>query len=176
MTTTDQSIKASMYAILTEQHPPFALTEAPKPPSVTLTVAQLREALLVMGDKDPETELSFMRREEGVDTDGERAPAGMYCWITDYAEEGSILLDGGALPPVEMVDVGHISMANLEAIGNSVHDLIYEAKQAGCLVTLGLKPLTPLAMGNHRYQIELRPILAHVRAAHEASLLLKNAL
>ncbi|WGS44032.1 hypothetical protein LFL97_25820 [Burkholderia sp. JSH-S8] len=65
--------------------------------SLTLSGAQLLEALdFIAPDRDAdqlESELTFQRGNGN-------AGNGMYCWLTEYAEEGAILLDGSTVQPV----------------------------------------------------------------------------
>lgn len=67
-------------------------------PPMALSGYQLREALGFLapdGIADQlEQEVCIALRDEGRDTDGEVCPRGLYCWLSDYPEEGSILLDG----------------------------------------------------------------------------------
>lgn len=76
-------------------------------PPFTLTVGQLRRALQIMGDDDHETELSFQHKLPGKDTDGEDAPAGVYCWLTEYPEEGALQLPKDINPPSDAIDLVH---------------------------------------------------------------------
>ncbi|ESS38019.1 hypothetical protein P355_0145 [Burkholderia cenocepacia KC-01] len=66
--------------------------------SLTLTGAQLIEALdFIAPDRDRdqlEGELTFQRGEG-------HAGNGMYCWVTEYPEEGAIFVDGSTAIPAE---------------------------------------------------------------------------
>ncbi|ERJ35076.1 hypothetical protein L810_2220 [Burkholderia sp. AU4i] len=66
--------------------------------ALTLSGAQLLEALDFMApdrDRDQlESELTF-RRGEG------HAGNGMYCWLTEYPEEGALFVDGSTTVPTE---------------------------------------------------------------------------
>ncbi|MGN8188220.1 hypothetical protein ACTJLD_19770 [Burkholderia sp. 22088] len=66
--------------------------------SLTLSGAQLLEALDFLApdrDRDQlESELTF-RRGEG------HAGNGMYCWLTEYPEEGALFVDGSTTVPTE---------------------------------------------------------------------------
>ncbi|WP_334068736.1 hypothetical protein [Burkholderia cepacia] len=66
--------------------------------ALTLSGAQLLEALDFMApdrDRDQlESELTF-RRGEGHSGDG------MYCWLTEYPEEGALFVDGSTTVPTE---------------------------------------------------------------------------
>lgn len=74
-------------------------------PPLVITGHQLREALdFLDADGSPDQldfEVSIALRDEGKDMDGEQSPRGMYCWLTDHPEEGSIQLkrDAHATPP-----------------------------------------------------------------------------
>lgn len=61
-------------------------------PPFSLTVGQLWQALELGGDES-DTELCFQQKLAGKDSDGDDAPAGIYCWMAEYPEEGSIRLD-----------------------------------------------------------------------------------
>ncbi|MCA8240611.1 hypothetical protein [Burkholderia sp. AU32262] len=67
--------------------------------SLTLTGAQLLEALdFIAPDRDRdqlESELTFQRG------DG-HAGSGMYCWLTEYPEEGAFFIDGATAAPAEV--------------------------------------------------------------------------
>ncbi|MGU7816583.1 hypothetical protein [Burkholderia sp. AW49-1] len=67
--------------------------------SLTLSGAQLLEALDFMApdrDRDQlESELTF-RRGEG------HAGNGMYCWLTEYQEEGAFFVDGSTAVPADV--------------------------------------------------------------------------
>lgn len=67
--------------------------------SLTLTGAQLLEALdFIAPDRDREqleTKLTFQRGEG-------HAGNGMYCWVTEYPEEGAIFVDGSTAIPAEV--------------------------------------------------------------------------
>jgi hypothetical protein len=62
--------------------------------SITLSGHQLLAALDLCNPDGPEdkdqldTEITIVAREEFVSTDGEKMPAGTYCYFTDYPEEG----------------------------------------------------------------------------------------
>ncbi|WP_230958690.1 hypothetical protein [Burkholderia stagnalis] len=66
--------------------------------SLTLTGAQLLEALdFIAPDRDRDqldSELTFQRGEG-------HAGNGMYCWVTEYPEEGAIFVDGSTAIPAE---------------------------------------------------------------------------
>jgi hypothetical protein len=66
--------------------------------SLTLSGAQLLEALdFIAPDRDRdqlESELTFQRGEG-------HAGNGMYCWVTEYPEEGAIFVDGSTANPAE---------------------------------------------------------------------------
>ncbi|WP_231747047.1 hypothetical protein [Burkholderia sp. BDU5] len=68
--------------------------------SLTLTGAQLLEALdFIAPDRDRdqlESELTFQQGEG-------HAGNGMYCWVTEYPEEGAIFVDGSTAIPAEAV-------------------------------------------------------------------------
>ena len=67
-------------------------------PPIVLSASQLHQALeFVAPDYDTdadqrEANVSIHYRLAGKDMDGEDAPAGWCCWLTEYPEEGSILL------------------------------------------------------------------------------------
>ncbi|WP_063897382.1 hypothetical protein [Burkholderia ubonensis] len=67
--------------------------------SLTLTGAQLLEALdFIAPDRDRdqlESELTFQRGEG-------HAGKGMYCWVSEYPEEGAIFVDGSTAIPDEV--------------------------------------------------------------------------
>jgi hypothetical protein len=69
-------------------------------PPLVLSGYQLREALDFLapdGDADQlEQEVCIALRDEGKDVDGEMRPRGMYCWLEEYPDEGSIILAGEA--------------------------------------------------------------------------------
>jgi hypothetical protein len=55
--------------------------------------------------------------------------------------------------------------ATAEEIGKAAMALHQLAQMAGLLVTINTKPLTPLAMGNYRIEIEIRPTHHAYRSA-----------
>lgn len=65
---------------------------------LTMTAAQIREALEFAnpdgtesdeGKEQQETELTFFYREtDDVSTDGDPLPRGIYCYLSEYPEEG----------------------------------------------------------------------------------------
>lgn len=69
-------------------------------PPFTLTGHQLRWALMMAnpdGASDPEqldAAVSLQSKLPGKNVDGEDMPAGLYCWLHEYPEEGSICVDG----------------------------------------------------------------------------------
>ena len=66
--------------------------------SITLSGAQLLEALeFIAPDRDAEQLESEVTIERGTGHTGD----GMYCWSTEYPEEGAILLDGTAIAQPE---------------------------------------------------------------------------
>lgn len=74
--------------------------DATKP--LTMTMAQLREAVHTYADADSDTELCFYYRQDGKDMDGEDAPAGLYFWDAEYPEEGCMLLTGKGFDSQEL--------------------------------------------------------------------------
>lgn len=68
-------------------------------PPFTLDGHQLRRALQLAnpnGDLAPDqldTHVCIQYKLPGKDTDGEDAPAGLYCWLQEYPEEGSLCID-----------------------------------------------------------------------------------
>ncbi|WP_244139191.1 hypothetical protein [Burkholderia sp. BCC1630] len=70
--------------------------------SLTLSGAQLLEALdFIAPDRDRdqlESELTFQRGEG-------HAGNGMYCWVTEYPEEGAIFIEGSTAGPTETAPV-----------------------------------------------------------------------
>lgn len=68
-------------------------------PPLTLTAHQLRNALQLAnpdGALAPDqlaTQICLQHKLQVTDTDGEFAPAGLYCWLDEYPEEGSICVD-----------------------------------------------------------------------------------
>ena len=68
-------------------------------PPVVLNGYQLKEALEFLApddtDEQLEEEVCIALRDKGQDIDGHEAPRGIYCWLDEYPEEGSILLGGG---------------------------------------------------------------------------------
>lgn len=71
--------------------------------SLTLSGAQLLEALdFVAPDRDRdqlESELTFQRGEG-------HAGNGMYCWLTEYPEEGALFVDGSTVIPTDAAAAG----------------------------------------------------------------------
>lgn len=61
---------------------------------IILTARQLREALEFCNQDGPDdadqmdTEITLTEREAFVSSDGEQMPAGLYCHLTEYPEEG----------------------------------------------------------------------------------------
>jgi hypothetical protein len=53
---------------------------------MTLTKKQILEAIEIC--EDDETELTFVSKEAFIDDDGGANPAGIYCYLTEYREEG----------------------------------------------------------------------------------------
>lgn len=64
----------------------------PKPAPLTLTGHQIAELAKFAGD-DPEAEVSVQHRSAFTSDEGEKMPSGLYCWATDYPEEGCIPLE-----------------------------------------------------------------------------------
>lgn len=68
-------------------------------PPFTLSAHQLRHALQLAnpdGAQDPEqldTCVCLQYKLPGKTVDGEDAPAGLYCWLDEYPEEGSLCID-----------------------------------------------------------------------------------
>lgn len=56
-------------------------------PLITLTGAQLRDALAMCGD-DMETKIAIVHRDSFISSDGESKPAGFYAYDEEYFEEG----------------------------------------------------------------------------------------
>ena len=81
------------------------LYAAPIPPTVqkiTLNAIQLREAIEFVNpdvnDLDQlESEVTIVERDAFTDSEGEFNPAGLYCHLTEYPEEGCIHLTGDTL-------------------------------------------------------------------------------
>lgn len=75
---------------------------APAPATVTLTALNLRNALDFVApdfetDEDQrESEVTIVWAPDRQSIDGDHLPAGYYCWLADYPEEGCIPLDQGA--------------------------------------------------------------------------------
>jgi hypothetical protein len=61
---------------------------------ITLDAAQLKEALEFInpdGDSIPEqleTELTFIKKDKFLSSDGEECKPGIYCFLTEYPDEG----------------------------------------------------------------------------------------
>ena len=74
---------------------------APAPPKLFLNGFQLRAALDFIApdgdDEQLESEVCIQHGPERTHDEGTEA-AGMYCWLSDYPEEGSIRLDDEATP------------------------------------------------------------------------------
>lgn len=70
-------------------------------PALVMNGHQLKQALeFVQADDSEEaldTEVSLALRPGGYDMEGERIDAGLCIWLTEYPDEGSILLDGQSL-------------------------------------------------------------------------------
>lgn len=111
-------------------------------PPVVLSGAQLLEALdFVAPDRaedQMESEVCIALRDEGRDVDGDLRPAGHYCWLEEYPEEGSIILDGksaalaaGATPEVQGEQIASLPTAEMSDAGLAVlqerHPFIAEA-------------------------------------------------
>lgn len=69
--------------------------QATESPKVTLTVAEMFAAIgfaapggNVPGSDDLEAEVTFQRQPERRSIEGETLPAGLYCWLTEYPDEG----------------------------------------------------------------------------------------
>jgi len=72
---------------------------SPPKSSVTLSAKALREALEFVNPDGPqdadqvEAEVTiFFRDEDGVDTEGDPLPRGLYCYLSEHPEEGCIPL------------------------------------------------------------------------------------
>lgn len=50
-----------------------------------------------------------------------------------------------------------MSQTNQEAIAYIANDLVQTAKRCGLVVTIGLEPRQPLAMGNYDMVVDVRP-------------------
>ncbi|PHM21790.1 MAG: hypothetical protein CK604_00705 [Curvibacter sp. PD_MW3] len=68
-------------------------------PPFTLSAHQLRHVLQLAnpdGAQEPDqlnTDVCLQYKLPGKDVDGEVSPAGLYCWLNDYPEEGSLCID-----------------------------------------------------------------------------------
>ena len=77
--------------------------------SITITARQLQEALQFAAGIEPveidpdesETEICIEELPEGTFINGEPRAAGLYCWLSEYPEEGCI-----PLFDVESADMG----------------------------------------------------------------------
>jgi hypothetical protein len=99
---------------------------SPLPPSVTITAAQLREALEFVNPDGPEdadqmeSEVTiFQRRTDDTSTEGEPLPRGMYCYLSEYPEEGCIpLFDVSA----RIAEVAAIEKSNRDLVATLYHE------------------------------------------------------
>lgn len=114
---------------------PPASAEAPAP-DITLTAAQLKEALeLVAPDFDTdedqrEQEVSIQHLPARMSTDGEPMPEGLYCWLTEYPEEGCIPLDGKAATPTDSaVNAGAVPSDAMREALTLAREYVWNATQ-----------------------------------------------
>lgn len=69
-------------------------------PRITFTLEQAKRLVEWFGDdNDPDAEITVAHFPAGkiVDDDGKPEPAGLYCWFTDYPDEGSLPLFDAAI-------------------------------------------------------------------------------
>ena len=68
---------------------PASLAEAPGSAALTLTGAQLWDAYYSVCGCEADGTVGFVHREEWIDKEtGEKQPAGIYAYDTEYPEEG----------------------------------------------------------------------------------------
>lgn len=61
-------------------------------PHSSLLLADLKAIVETFGGAEEDTEISFKFFQAGIDTDGDKAPAGLYAWEAEYPEEGVTLI------------------------------------------------------------------------------------